>query len=137
MAGPRRREPFRSDSRATVLVVDDSEICLDMARLALEDNGFRVVTVQGPSGFLETLEAERPDIVLMDLTMPGATGDELIERARDSAGHVCPMVLYSDRPEAELVRASTRCGASGYLRKSSSPTELARLLLRVSERACP
>jgi len=130
-----RSESDPSDSLGTILVVDDSDLCLDVVRLVLEDNGFHVVTLNRPDQFLQTLALERPLLALIDISLQGASGDQLVESAKASRLYACPMVLYSDRPEAELMRIAARCGASGYVRKGSSGTELVRVILRLVEAA--
>lgn len=108
-----------------ILVVDDSDIALELAKLRLEEVGFEVATLNTPFGFSATLWAEEPDLVLLDVTMPALHGDRLLQIAHRSQGgstskRRCPIVLYSDRPQEELSKIAEACGADGYVQKSSN-----------------
>jgi len=71
------------------------------------------------------LRDERPDLALVDVTMPALRGDKLVELARRGGGVVCPIVLYSDRPVAELDGLVQACGAVGYICKNDNEKALA------------
>jgi CheY-like chemotaxis protein len=116
--------------RRKIMLVDDSEIVRDMVRLTLGEHGYEVVTLDGPFGFSRALLDERPDLVLMDVTMPALRGDRLAEVAQRSALHSCPIVLFSTHPDEELTALAAECGAAGYIRKTGN----AELLLREIER---
>ena len=103
-----------------VLVIDDSEVVLDAVRGVLEEAGFRVVTLDNPLIMGKLVRTESPDLVLIDVNMPALTGDHVVEIARRHGltGHV-PVVLHSDIPAAELEERARKCGASGYIQKTS------------------
>ena len=112
-------------ARQKILVVDDSDIALELAKLRLEEAGFEVETLNTPFGFSATLWAQKPDLVLLDVSMPALHGDRLLQIAHRSQGgstskRRCPIVLYSDRPEEELSKLAKSCGADGYVQKSSN-----------------
>jgi len=107
-----------------ILVVDDSEIIRELTRMVLEEEGYEVIGLDSPTGFSRTLVLEKPDLVLMDVSMPALTGDKLVEIAVRSGLHRCPIVLFSDRSDAELARLADECGAAGYVRKSLDLTLL-------------
>ena len=110
--------------RVKVLVVDDSEIIRHFVRLVLEDAGYEVIGLDSPTGFSRTMMLEKPDLVLMDVSMPALSGDRLVDIAQRSGLPLCPIVLYSDRSEAELGRLVAECGTAGYIRKSQDPVLL-------------
>jgi CheY-like chemotaxis protein len=106
--------------RQKILVVDDSDIALELARIRLEEAGFEVETLNSPFGFSAALWAQKPDLVLLDVSMPALQGDRLLQIAHRQGGkRRCPMVLYSDRSEQELRELAQSCGADGYVRKSA------------------
>ena len=114
-------------ARPKILVVDDSDIALELAKIRLEEAGFDVETLNTPFGFSATLWAQQPDLVLLDVSMPALHGDRLLQVAHRSRGGAapkrrCPIVLYSDRPEEELSQIARSCGADGYVQKSSNFT---------------
>lgn len=115
--------------RAKLLIVDDSAIIREFVQTILEDE-YEVIGLDSPTGFSRILVQERPDVVLMDVSMPALSGDKLVEIALRSGLHRCPIVLYSDRSDAELARLVEECGASGYIRKSQDPTSLSLKLRR-------
>jgi CheY-like chemotaxis protein len=109
-----------------VLLVEDSEPTRRMVVPLLKEQGFDVVAVDGAANFIRTIALESPDIVLMDLEMPALDGTKLIEIARRSGVHLCPMVLFSARPEPELARAARACNAAGYICKTNDGDLLGR-----------
>jgi CheY-like chemotaxis protein len=66
------------EKRLKVVVVDDDEIQLTVLKAWLGSQGHTVVTQNGPVGTTNTLLQEQPDIVLLDVVMPGLTGDALL-----------------------------------------------------------
>src|SRR5687767_1646654 len=119
--------------RWKILLVDDSDLALELAKMKLEEAGYAVVTLNSPFGFSATFRAERPDLVLLDVSMPALQGDRLVQIARrhwsshppSRAGVLgtppkrCPIVLYSDRPARELRSIALNCGADAYVAKNA------------------
>jgi DNA-binding response OmpR family regulator len=121
-----------------ILVVDDSEIACDFVRMVLEDAGYTVFTLTSHFGFVKILREERPDLVLIDVTMPVLSGPKVVELARTKRVLECPILLYSDRPEDDLAELTVSCGADGYIRKTSNPLEfLGSLSKHIRPRATP
>jgi CheY-like chemotaxis protein len=80
---------------ATVLVVDDDPIILDVLRAALEDDGYAVLTAVN-GGALPLARQARPDVVLLDIMMPGMDGVEVSKRLRaDPTTAAIPIVAMS------------------------------------------
>jgi CheY-like chemotaxis protein len=119
-----------TERRRKILIVDDSEIVRDMVKLMLEDGGYDVVTVESPFGFNSALRNEQPDLVLVDVAMPALKGDKLVEIALRNELHRCPIVLFSDRPEADLQRLARSSGASGYICKTNDAASLLQQVAR-------
>jgi DNA-binding response OmpR family regulator len=119
----------RSEPRK-VLLVDDSEICCDYVRLVLEGFGYAVITMNSHFGFVKTLRDDKPDLVLVDVTMPIMSGTKLVELALKKRTNQCSIVLYSDRDESELAGLAASCGADGYIKKTSNDMELFRSVSR-------
>jgi CheY-like chemotaxis protein len=120
--------PAAATTKARVLVVDDSAICLDATAMMLEDAGYEVSTVDTPFGLSSALTRDVPDLVLVDVGMPGLTGDKLVQitlRNRNDP-RPCAIVLHSDRSEHELRELVRASGAAGYIRKTSDAAQLAR-----------
>lgn len=125
-SGPTKSKPIK------IVVVDDSDICLEQARYMLEKGGFTVLTVSSPFGLGGLLIREQPDLALVDITMPGLQGDKLVEivMRHHHGGRKCPIVLYSDRPSDQLQSLAKRCGAAGFIRKTGDEDLLVRSVRR-------
>jgi DNA-binding response OmpR family regulator len=119
----------------TVLVVDDEEAIAEAVRARLESEGYRVVVaLDGPQA-LETAESERPDLVVLDLMLPGMDGLEVCRQLQRERW-VPVLMLTAKTEEADKV-AGFAVGADDYLTKPFSLRELAvrvRAILRRVER---
>ncbi len=112
--------------KGKIVVVDDSEICRDLVRHALEAHGYQVMCLDSPFGLSRMVNRERPDLVLVDVSMPGLQGDKLVECLLSHRLHRCPLVLHSDKPEAELKELVRSSGAAGFIVKKNDGAALAR-----------
>jgi DNA-binding response OmpR family regulator len=113
-----------------ILVVDDSEIACDFVRMVLEEAGYVILTLNSHFGFFKMLRDEKPDLVLIDVTMPVMSGPKLVELARTKRALQCPIILYSDRDEEELWELARSSGADGFIRKSTDPAHLTAAIAR-------
>jgi DNA-binding response OmpR family regulator len=115
--------------RPRVLLVDDDPLSLQVARAYLESAGYEVTLRSESIGTSAVIFRERPDIVVLDVDMPGLRGDQLAEVVlRNGESNAPALVLYSMLPEAELRDLARRCGAVGYVSKHSRAIELVRFL---------
>lgn len=122
---------------ARILILDSDGFVRKTAALFFEANGYDVVSTSTYVDFDKLLEYEKPDLALVDLRMPGITGDELVKNTRRRLGdRCCPLVFWSSRSPQEqeaLVRSS---GAAGFICKTWSSAEiLARIREFFSEEA--
>jgi CheY-like chemotaxis protein len=103
-----------------VLIMDDSEIALEVARTRLDAGGFDTRTVLSLGEFGAIIRTWHPDVVLTDVNMPGISGPALCRaiKARLEMKRVY-VVLFSDLPKDELQRLSREAGADAYLSKES------------------
>jgi CheY-like chemotaxis protein len=112
--------------RIKVLLVDDSPTVVGRLKLQLESAGFDVVSHPEGFGTLVTVLREKPDIILLDITMPGLQGPEVCRLIKRSTEGPMPVVLYSGMDIPDLERLMDVCGADGYIHKSVTVDELAR-----------
>ena len=129
--GPMTREP----TEQTVLVVDDEAAIAEAVRARLSNEGFRVVLAADGPQALELAEAEQPDLVVLDLMLPGMDGLEVCRRLQ-SRRWVPVLMLTARTEEADKV-AGFAVGADDYLTKPFSLRELTvrvRAILRRVER---
>jgi DNA-binding NtrC family response regulator len=117
-----------------ILVVEDSDTCRELVADVLTAHGFEVIALSGPFGFFRALARERPDLALVDVTMPGLRGDQLAAMVDQRRLQHCPIVLHSVLPEPELACMAKSCGAAGFIPKSDDhatlPEAVARFLPR-------
>lgn len=116
-----------------ILVVDDDETVRDVVRRYLEASGFAVEVAGNGTECLQLFEERRPDLVVLDVMMPGINGLEVCRRMRQSSQ--IPVVLLTALGEEEDRIAGLRLGADDYVTKPFSPRELALRVTSVLRRA--
>jgi two-component system, sensor histidine kinase and response regulator len=112
------------EQQASILVVDDSEIARASVTEILERRGYRVRSLASAFGVSAALASETPELILLDISMPGLRGDRLAEIVRRNFTFSCPIVFYSALDAAELGKLSVAAGVDGYICKSVSEQEL-------------
>ncbi len=115
---------------ARVLVVEDERDISALIAFHLTREGFRVQTVESGPEALQAAYADRPDLVLLDVMLPGLSGYEVLAelRRRPDLGDVPVVMLTARREEQDRIRG-LELGADDYLTKPFSPREL---VLRVA-----
>lgn len=120
-----------SSLKPTIVVVDDSEIVLAVTEAALTAAGYRVITRNRPTGCVAMMLQEMPDLVLLDVSMPGVSGDTLVKLfASADPQHKAIVLLHSSLDEEALAMKARASGADGYIRKSEGPALLVRQVNR-------
>ena len=106
----------------SVLLVDDHPVVIEGLRKVLATAGDLTVTGEAhdASGAIEKTRTLHPDVVLLDLRMPGASGVQATRQLRDVDDHVAIIILTSYGDQA-YVRQALEAGADGYLLKSTAP----------------
>ena len=122
-ARSRTRERRDAAERVRVLAVDDDPNDLRYVRDTLIESGYDPVVTGEPEEALCLMEAERPDLVLLDLMLPGTDGIELLKDILDVAD--VPVIFLSAYGREEVVARAFETGAVDYVVKPFSPTELA------------
>ena len=117
-----------------ILVADDDLELLRLIAFALRQAGYLIVEAQDGPSALSTFEAERPDLVILDVNMPRLDGFEVLKRIR-SGGATTPVLMLTVRATEEDQVRGLDLGADDYLTKPFSPRTLlarVRALLRRS-----
>ena len=109
-------------SRARVLVVDDDPQALGSVQRILEDAGYDAPTTGAPEEVAGLLVASEPDLVLLDLMLPGIDGIELMRSLPGLRDR--PVIFLSVYGRDETIARALEMGAADYLVKPFSPTEL-------------
>ena len=117
--------------RARVLIVEDHPTMREAMRMVLADEGFLVDQAANGSQALDLVASDRPDLVLLDLNIPGISGSDLLAALKASSATSGIPVIVVTAEEEEGRRAAMRAGAEDYLAKPFSPRALVRLVERV------
>jgi CheY-like chemotaxis protein len=122
-----------NDSRRVVLVVEDFEDNRFMMRRLLEMSGYRVVEAVNGNQAVEAAASERPDIILMDLSLPMLDGLAATRRIRtqDGLGKV-PIVAVSAHDSADFHAEALAAGCNEYVTKPIDFDQLVQLLDRLT-----
>jgi CheY-like chemotaxis protein len=113
----------------TVLVCDNEEPLRALVRATLDGAGYEIVEARDGDEALERARSLRPDLILLDMMMPGRSGIEVLgELQADPATAGIPVLMLTARAQAADREAATRAGASRFLAKPFSPRELATLV---------
>jgi two-component system alkaline phosphatase synthesis response regulator PhoP len=130
------------DAKTRVLVIDDEAPIRLLCRVNLEAEGMQVLEAgDGPAG-LEQARNARPDVILLDVMMPGLDGWAVAEELVDDAStHDIPIVFLTARAELRDRARGLELGGVDYVTKPFNPVELASLVrnllarVRAGERA--
>ncbi len=118
----------------TILVVDDEPQLVKVLRSYLEQAGFRVVTANDGQMALAQYKHERPDLILLDLNLPGLDGIDVARRLRATSN--VPIIMVTARVEETDRLIGLELGADDYVTKPFSPREVVvrvRAVLRRTE----
>ena len=119
-----------------ILVVDDDTALPEMIGIVLRTEGFDTVFCADGAQAVETWRAERPDLVLLDLMLPGMDGIEVCTRVRAESG--VPIIMLTARTDTADVVKGLESGADDYMVKPFNPKELvARIKTRLRPASQP
>ena len=108
-----------------ILVADDDTDIRDLVTFKLEQAGFKVTAVDNGLAALTAARDELPDLMVLDVMMPGMSGiDVCQELRRDSATATLPIILLTARAQEGDVEVGFGVGADDYIVKPFSPREL-------------
>ncbi len=120
---------------AKILIADDDAHIREVVRYALERAGHSVIEAADGDAALEALRQEAPDLLLLDIVMPGPDGLEVCQRVRRNSQ--VPILFLSSRDE-ELDRVlGLEIGADDYVSKPFSPRELVARVKALLRRVAP
>ncbi len=111
-----------------ILVVDDEPDIRTLVQEILSDEGYDVDVAADATSARESRRLRRPDLVLLDIWMPGEDGISLLKEWQDGGGITCPVIIMSGHGTVETAVEATRLGAYDFIEK---PLTLAKLLLSV------
>ena len=119
-----------TEPKSRVLVVDDEPRIVRFVRTSLTAFGYEVITASNGEEALQLVSSKKPDIMVLDIVMPGIDGFEVLKRLRTSSD--LPVIVFSAR-SSNLEKARS-LGADDFIIKPFLPEEMARRIGAVLDR---
>ena len=116
---------------ASILIIDDSPTEIHVLKTMLEKNGFTAITAASGEEGIATAKAEKPDLILMDVVMPGMNGFQATRAlTRDAETSTIPIIIVTTKDQETDRVWGLRQGAKDYLTK---PAEEKDLMNKISQ----
>jgi len=100
----------------TILVIDDEDYFVKTIEATLDPKKYRVISAMGGEEGLKMIETKFPDVVLLDINMPGMSGIEVLKKLDTKKIHV---IITSNLSSRETISEGIALGARGYIIKSN------------------
>lgn len=110
---------------ARIILAEDDDVSAYMARSALEDRGHIVGVLPDGSRVLDVATTKKPDLLILDASMPNKGGLEALREIRAALGWSMPVLMLTGRTSRDDEALAYKAGADDYLRKPFDPDELA------------
>jgi len=121
-----------------ILLADDSVTAQNMGRRILSDAGYEVVTVNNGSAALKKIAESKPDLIILDVYMPGYGGLEVCQRLKEAPETArIPVLLSVGKLEPFKVEESRRVRADGFIIKPFEASELLTALTKLEDKIVP
>jgi CheY-like chemotaxis protein len=112
-------------ARKKILLVDDSGVTLMMEKMILEREAYDLVTAKNGKEAVEFAKRERPDLVLLDVVMPGMDGLQTCAQLREmEETRETPVIMVTTRGESHYVEQAYEMGCTDYVTKPVNSLEL-------------
>jgi len=120
-----RSGPGRQPAGPAVLLVDDDERMRELVRMELEREGYDVQEAASADEGLASIEARKPELVLLDVMMPHVDGWEMLRRIQERYGAgAIPVLMFSGQVDDKARRQAASSGARGFIGKPFDLGEL-------------
>jgi len=110
------------DEHPCIMVVDDEQAIRVLLERTLETEGFRVISAEDGSSALVMMEKSWPDLVILDINMPGLNGFQVLERIRQRSD--VPVIMLTGEGEVTTLGNALSLGADDFVKKPFSTREL-------------
>ncbi len=108
-----------------ILIIEDDQTATRLIEYALKQRGYQVMTTYNGLEGIITAQKEEPDLIILDIMLPGIDGFEVCKRLRTgSQTSKIPILIVSAKNQKEDINTGFRAGADDYLPKPASPTEI-------------
>ncbi len=122
---------MRDMNKPTILLVDDEQKVLDLIAFRLQYLGYRVVTARTGEDALSLVETQRPDLIILDVGLPGLDGVKVCSRLKKSETFsATPILMLTALSDIEDVNKAMAAGADDYVVKPYDPAVLQMKLQR-------
>jgi excisionase family DNA binding protein len=118
-----RSGPGGSSAGPLVLVVDDDPRIREYVRVNLELEGYTVREAASADEALEAIEDQAPELVLLDVVMPGVDGWQMLQRLQERHGSI-PVIMFSGQVDERAASDAAERGARGFIGKPFDPQQL-------------
>jgi len=113
----------------SVLIIEDEKLIVVSTQMVLEAAGFRVDAAMNGEEGISKAQAQTPDLILLDIMMPGIDGWETLTRLKqETSTSEIPVVIFTAREHSRGHQKSAEMGAADYFRKPFEPDELIELV---------
>lgn len=117
--------------RPKILICDDEDVLRRLVRASLERGDYELLEAADGEEAIEVADAQRPQLILLDMMMPGRTGLQVLEHVRaDPLLAATPVIMLSARTQESDRAAADDAGATVFLPKPFSPSDLAELVAK-------
>jgi len=121
-----------------VLVCDDEPYIVESVSYVVRKAGFEVSSAEDGETALDLARREKPDLIFLDIMMPGIPGDEVCRRLKaDPATRATHVIILTARGQEEDERRAMEMGADEFMTKPFSPRKLREMLVRVLGNSVP
>ena len=108
----------RDAIKPKILVIDDNKVDLKLSSLMLEQNGFEVTAVNEATNCLENIEANKIDLVLLDIVMPETDGHYVLKMIRAKYSQIeLPIIMVTSKSSTSDIVEALKLGANDYIVK--------------------
>ena len=118
-----RSGPGGKGAGPLVLVVDDDPRVREFVRINLELEGYQVREAEHAEEALAAIEDQAPDLVLLDVVMPGTDGWQMLQRMQERHGSI-PVIMFSGKVDEQTAGEAASRGAEGFVGKPFDPQQL-------------
>ncbi len=113
----------------TILICDDDETILAMLEFIFESRGFRIIAIKNSLNVLSVVKEQKPDLLLLDLSMPFYSGEHIVKSMKTSADTKnIPVIIISGTKDGREI--ATKAGVSAFFPK---PFDVSELTLTVDQ----
>jgi DNA-binding response OmpR family regulator len=117
-----------NSAKKAILIVDNDPHSLEMVALSLAQEGYRVITAQSGAAALQTIQLEKPSLVMLDIMMPEMDGIETLQKIKALDPEI-PVAMVTAVRDTQEARKAQEAGADEYIIKPIDTTYLKQAVL--------